>query len=252
MKTTLFRSCLLIGGIFFAGTMVLADTIKLKNGSIIKGKVTIYNDREFTVMLDLGSASKRSTSRMVIAVEDVESIQFDAVEAINTAPATESGERFTARDPKESAPSNLPPAQPPLSNTPANTPTSAKPASIGDAALFDKTVLVAAAADWTSTEIRVKKGQRITISASGQVDLGSNRMASPNGIQLSDPKRLILTSPTGSLIAVIGDDNDEFIHVGSQTEFVAEREGVLFLSVNEGNLKDNNGSFTAKVKVVGK
>jgi hypothetical protein len=246
MKTLLFRFGLVSSCLLLCSALVFPDTIKLKNGSIIKGKVTTYNDREFTIYLDLGSSNKRSTSRMVIAVEDVESITFDTSEpALATTPApAESGERLIARD--------LSAKEPPLNSPPAYTNTPAKSSTAGETALFDKSVLVAAAADWTSTEIRVKKGQRISISATGQVDLGSNRVASPNGIQLSDPKRLILTSPTGALIAVIGDDNDEFIHIGSQAEFVAERDGILFLSVNEGNLKDNNGSFSAKVKVMGK
>lgn len=252
MKTMFFRRCLLLGGLCLLTSMVFADTIKLKNGSVIKGKVTVYTDREFTVLLDLGSASKRSSSRMVISVEDVESIQFDTDEMASgvTAPATENGERYTPPPTKERPvqPVTQPVTQPAFSNAPAP----AKPPTAtgaGDVSAADKTILVAAAADWTSTEIKVRKGQRVSISATGQVDLGNNHAAGPNGIGLGDPKRLLLASPTGALIAVIGDDNDDFIPVGNQADFVAARDGVLFLSVNEGNLKDNNGSFTAKVKV---
>jgi len=39
----------------------------------------------------------------------------------------------------------------------------------------------------------------------------------------------------------IGDDNDDFIFVGRSRDFVAQRDGVLFLGVNEGNLSDNSG-----------
>jgi hypothetical protein len=52
------------------------------------------------------------------------------------------------------------------------------------------------------------------------------------------------------LIAVVGDDNDDFVFVGSAIAFVAPHNGILFLSVNEGNLKDNTGAFVAKVKVL--
>ena len=51
------------------------------------------------------------------------------------------------------------------------------------------------------------------------------------------------TEPTGGLIAVIGDDNDDFVFVGARREFVAQRDGVLFFGVNEGDLSDNNGSY---------
>ena len=48
---------------------------------------------------------------------------------------------------------------------------------------------------------------------------------------------------TGAMIAVIGDDNDDFLLIGSNRDFVAQRDGVLFLGVNEGNLADNTGSY---------
>jgi hypothetical protein len=63
------------------GAVALGDTVKLKNGSIIKGKVVSFVQGEFTVLLELGGSSKRSTSRMIIAAEDIESIQFDASDA---------------------------------------------------------------------------------------------------------------------------------------------------------------------------
>jgi hypothetical protein len=54
--------------------------------------------------------------------------------------------------------------------------------------------------------------------------------------------------PTGGLIAVIGDDNDEFIFLGAGREFVAQRDGRLFLGVNEGNLADNTGAYDVTVE----
>ena len=118
------------------------------------------------------------------------------------------------------------------------------------ATIAEKTVSVAAAADWTSTEIRVQRGQRIVINASGEVDLGDNQRTGPDGLSLADTRKLIAARPTGALIAVVGDDNDDFIFVGKATEFTAPHNGILFLSVNEGNLKDNAGAFVARVKVL--
>ena len=56
------------------------------------------------------------------------------------------------------------------------------------------------------------------------------------------------TMPTGGLIAVIGDDNDDFIFIGSSKEFIAQRDGALFLGVNEDNLGDNSGNYEASVE----
>jgi hypothetical protein len=69
----------------------------------------------------------------------------------------------------------------------------------------------------------------------------------------SDGGKLMRNEPTGALIAVIGDDNDGFLLIGDQREFIAERDGVLFLGVNEGNLSDNNGTFDVVIEAeVGK
>ena len=73
--------------------------------------------------------------------------------------------------------------------------------------------------------------------------------AVPEGITLDDKDKLMPNWPTGGLIAVIGDDNDNFIYIGKTNEFVAQRSGRLFLSVNEGNLKDNSGVYSARVEV---
>jgi hypothetical protein len=226
---------------------ICADTIKLKNGSVIKGKVTTFNDREFTVILDLGTAAKRSSSRLVLAVEDVESIQFDGSEvaggSVYSPPETKERVSVTPQEPTR--PSVNPPT---YSNVPP--PNQSQPQA--EAPLAEKTVSVIAAADWTSTEIRVKKGQRISISASGQIDLGSGRRVGPEGATVSDPKKLIANTPTGALIAVVGDDNDDFIAIGPQSNFISQREGILFLSVNEANLKDNSGTFQARIRVFAK
>jgi hypothetical protein len=91
---------------------------------------------------------------------------------------------------------------------------------------------------------KVRKGQRLRISASGRVSLGRGRFSTPGGLTgLSDQDKLMRNEATGALIAVIGDDNDDFILVGPRREFVAQRDGVLFLGVNEGDLADNTGTY---------
>src|SRR5438128_2170694 len=57
-------------------TTVQADTIRLKNGSVIKGKVTSFADDQFVVMLDSGSG--RSMSKAMIYIADIAKIDFDA------------------------------------------------------------------------------------------------------------------------------------------------------------------------------
>jgi hypothetical protein len=226
------------------GSSAIADTVKLRDGSVLKGKVVSYTQRKFTIEVYIGGA----ISQHVVPVEEVESVEFD-----------QSGQGAISRA-EPVVGDQLPAAAPPRGAIPRdNAPEVATPdpgsPPIGDNAgaypvIAEKTVSVAAAADWTSTEIRVQRGQRIVITASGEVDLGDNQRAGPDGISLTDGRKLVAARPTGALIAVVGDDNDDFVFVGSATAFVAPHNGILFLSVNEGNLKDNTGAFVAKVKVL--
>ncbi|MDQ3821325.1 MAG: hypothetical protein M3362_27100, partial [Acidobacteriota bacterium] len=95
----------------------------------------------------------------------------------------------------------------------------------------------------------VRKGQRIRITASGRVNLGGGRVSTPAGVPaITDNDKLMRSYPTGALIAVIGDDNDDFIFIGQRREFIAQRDGVLFLGVNEGNLNDNTGTYDVVIE----
>ena len=79
--------------------------------------------------------------------------------------------------------------------------------------------------------------------------LGNNRTSAPDGLpNIPDRDKLMRSQPTGALIAVIGDDNDDFIFIGRNKDFVAQRDGVLFLGVNEGNLSDNSGNFDVVIE----
>jgi hypothetical protein len=107
-----------------------------------------------------------------------------------------------------------------------------------------------AANGWTDSGLMVRKGQRLRISATGRVSLGEGRFSTPTGLpRVVDTEKLMRNEPTGTLIAVIGDDNDEFIAVGANREFYAPRDGRLFLGVNEGKLEDNTGSYDALIEV---
>jgi hypothetical protein len=241
------------------GSSTLADTVKLRDGSVLKGKVVSYNQRKFTIEVYIGGA----ISQHVVPVEEVESVEFDQSDqgAISRAEPGGTGQPEAAPPPRGGIPrDNASAAPPPRGGIPRDnapevaTPEPGPPPSNDNAGslpvIAEKTVSVAAAADWTSTEIRVQRGQRIVITASGEVDLGDNQRTGPDGISLTDSRKLVAARPTGALIAVVGDDNDDFVFVGSAIAFVAPHNGILFLSVNEGNLKDNTGAFVAKVKVL--
>ncbi|MCA1818287.1 MAG: hypothetical protein LC746_18240, partial [Acidobacteria bacterium] len=57
-----------------SASLALADTIRLRDGSIIHGQIIGFRDQQFTVLVG-GSRGRRS--RITIYAEDVESIEFD-------------------------------------------------------------------------------------------------------------------------------------------------------------------------------
>ena len=229
-------------GIALATTTVLADTIRLKDGTVIRGQVIGFRDQQFVVLV--GTGARGRMSRMMLYMEDVDSIEFDA--ASNADAASNS----------TAAPPTAPPAQPArtASATPQPTAASSTPTRTGAAANNWIRLNVKVAADnrangWTNSGLVVRRGQLLRITATGQVSLGNNVFSTPAGIAtLPDRDKLLRDEPTGALIAVIGDDNDDFIFIGRQREFRAQRDGVLFLGVNEGNLNDNSGFFDVVVE----
>jgi hypothetical protein len=205
------------------------DTIRLKDGSVIHGQVVGFKDQQFTVLIGAGAKGRRS--RTTIYVEDIESIEFD----------NSGGDNVATND-------TIPASQPPRTNTQPDVQPRTNPAPTSSASTFF-TIKVSVRADstnngWTNSGLVVRKGQRLRISASGRVSLGRGRFSTPAGIgTIPDNEKLMRNEATGGLIAVIGDDNDDFIFLGTRRDFVAQRDGVLFLGVNEGELSDNTGTY---------
>ncbi|MDQ3667108.1 MAG: hypothetical protein M3410_11155 [Acidobacteriota bacterium] len=220
---------------------IAADTIRLKDGSVIRGQVIDFKDQQFTILI--GSGAKGRRSRTSIYVEDIESIEFDS--ATTAAAASPANESMSSGNPE-------PVSQPPRSNPQPDT-TSPRTTSPSTSPTFF-TIKVAVRADntnngWSNSGLVVRKGQRLRISSSGRISLGSGRFSTPIGLPtITDNDKLMRNEATGALIAVIGDDNDDFILVGTRRDFVAQRDGVLFLGVNEGYLNDNTGTYDVVVE----
>jgi hypothetical protein len=239
MKKTfrLLLSTLLLVSI---STPMLADTIRLKDGSVIRGQVIGFKDQQFTILI--GGNAKGRRGQTTVYVEDVESIEFDSNSGNSSSSAMEESTARNNPPPTMSRPSS------PVNQPDNNRVTDTTPASSASPPTFF-TIKVGVRADnsnngWTNSGLVVRKGQRLRISASGRVSLGRGRFSTPGGLNtILDNDKLMRNEATGALIAVIGDDNDDFILIGPRREFVAQRDGVLFLGVNEGDLTDNTGSY---------
>ncbi|MBK6589362.1 MAG: hypothetical protein IPG22_13810 [Acidobacteria bacterium] len=222
-----------------------ADTLRLKDGSIIKGKITGFGGGKFTVAIGEGSRRKQ----MTFAATEVESIAFDAPQPQLS---DNSNRNATYREPVSDKPLMVPakvitPDEPVRqTSNPNRSSEPMKPIEWRIKVLADNT-----ANGWTNSGWVVRKGQRIRISGDGKVSLGRGNSTSASGLPtLNDDQKLLKNVATGALIAVIGDDNNDFIYIGAEREFVATRDGALFLGINEGYLDDNSGSFNVKVEIM--
>lgn len=285
LKSNLFRLACSLSLILSLSILTFADTIRLKDGSIIKGKITNFIGGKFTVAIGEGARRRQ----MSFSAEEIESISFDAPTAPLGSPQI-SNQTSAGLPVAESSPKTddkiitvgensrtSPPSAPPLiiktdntiqnktdnaaPNAPAqngnaaqnsnavpnsnSTAVKAKPIELNVKVLADNT-----SNGWTNSGFVVRKGQKIRIAGDGRISLGDGRFTTPSGVaSLADNDKLMKAVATGALIAVIGDDNNDFIYVGAEREFTASRDGSLFLGVNEGNLNDNSGAYNVKIEI---
>lgn len=274
LKQNIIRTAVAAALVSIMSITGLADTIRLKDGSTIKGKITGFSGGKFTVAV--GEGSRRRT--MSFSADEVDSVEFDdalsndaaRTETISsdnpqrrTVPRVITTDNTATQPTPErksppvvvvtNAPANKPPVMVNTNTTPPptaatqseNRPTGVKPIELTVAVLADDT-----ANGWTNSGWIVRKGQRIKVIAEGEISLGNGQTTTPSGrYDLEDEGKLMPAVATGALLAVIGDDNNAFIYIGSEREFVAERDGALFLGINEDNLSDNKGSFSVRIEI---
>jgi hypothetical protein len=309
LKSKFFRATLALSLLLCLCALALADTIRLKDGSVIKGKIISFRDGQFVVSIGDGSRARQ----MTFFADEVEAVEFDPTPLSSTtnpikltSPTTQNprpqttpasnpsvpvntnannavlnsnnnsnviivGRNNTNSQPTNTggdgsvktdlnvntAPSytNSTPTNgsvnantiPISSNTNPTTTTTQrpKPIQLNVKVLADNT-----SNGWTNSGFHVKKGQKFRVLGRGQISLGNGTFAKPEGIRsLADDKKLMATEATGGLIAVIGDDNNDFIFIGAAREFTATRDGMLFLGINENNLNDNSGSFEVTIEI---
>src|ERR1700716_415695 len=193
MKTSVRILCSLALGLALF-VPVIADTIRLKDGNVIRGQVIGFRDQQFTVLVGSGAQGRRS--RTIVYVEDVESIEFDSATAGSASPNDDTPASNTART------SQRPRTNPQPDNTRKPVRTSWQSAPGTSPTFFS--IKVAVRADnanngWTNSGLVVRKGQRLRISATGRVSLGGGRFSTPSGLLGSpDNDKLMRNEATGA------------------------------------------------------
>jgi len=115
-----------------------------------------------------------------------------------------------------------------------------------------KRVRVEGTSLWTPTGIYVGRGERVFISAEGEIRLSAdpNDIATPYG---STTQRYAARAPlprelAGSLIGRIGDRGQPFGLGNPNGEVPMPGDGQLWLGVNDDAVGDNAGAFTVEVR----
>lgn len=135
---------------------------------------------------------------------------------------------------------------------PDNVATSTSGASnIADTPAVAGAVAVQAGQQWTSTGRTVKKGQRVSFTTTGEIQLSDNAadIATADGAK---DGRLAANAPlrnvaAGALIGRVG--NGQPFPIGANTQPITmPANGVLYLGVNDDGFADNRGNFQVIVR----
>lgn len=107
---------------------------------------------------------------------------------------------------------------------------------------------VAARGGWVSNGMRVRKGEWISFSTTGEVQLSNNPgdRAHAAGTTRMAPGAPLPTVNAGALIGRIG--NSQAFGIGDQTAVPMPSDGVLYLTVNDDERADNSGEFIVSIR----
>jgi hypothetical protein len=104
---------------------------------------------------------------------------------------------------------------------------------------------------WTPTGLTVRKGEVLTFSTSGEVQLSSDSndkagaAGSKNGRRAANAA--LPSALAGALIGRIGPGGEPF-GIGNQTTVVMPAAGQLYLGVNDDGFDDNQGEFRVDIQ----
>jgi hypothetical protein len=120
--------------------------------------------------------------------------------------------------------------------------------SLDDLRYETRTVDVMLAPNWIDTGVDLRRDERVRVNATGTIVVGRSRIT-PDGLRSSDPTAPLPRAAEGALIGSIGEDSSSpIIELGSSREFVAERDGRLYLTANRGSYTDARGAFTVQIR----
>ncbi|MEK6282819.1 MAG: LecA/PA-IL family lectin [Acidobacteriota bacterium] len=198
-----------------AFSLVAADTITLRGGTILRGTVLGFINGRFA-------------------------IQLTAPATLPARPTNQGGSAGTARTVSAGEVVFLRPRDIERIEIEGR--------SLDDARYQTRTVDVALGPNWVDTGIDLRRGERMRVDATGTIYAGRTRIT-PAGLSTTDPSAPLPRAAEGELIGVIGNDYDApIIEIGGGREITADRDGRLYLTINRGNYTDARGAFNVRVR----
>jgi hypothetical protein len=202
--------------LLWLASAAVADTLFLKNGSVLKGTFIGYENGQFIFEMDDGK-------RLLFRPAEVIRLEVN---------------RDLAGDSSRAPVREAPPSQ--SKSDPGN----------GKPELFQP-IEVRLEGQWIRSQAVVSRGNRIRVGASGTIFLEGRNPTGPDGLKDNrDPNAPMPAENDGALLASIGQDqNSPPIFVGRSREFIADRDGALFFTVNHWETRNARGSFRVNVAV---
>jgi hypothetical protein len=120
--------------------------------------------------------------------------------------------------------------------------------SLDEARFSSTTVEVSLASNWIDSGVDLRRGERVSVKATGTIVAGRSRIT-PGGLRSTDPTAPLPRAAEGVLIGAIGNEPDSpVIEIGIGRDFVADRDGRLYLTANRGTFSDARGAYSVQVR----
>ena len=115
-------------------------------------------------------------------------------------------------------------------------------------------VVVSGQQKWTPSGLAVRKGDRLTFSSTGEIQLSANANDTATAAGSSQRKAAGAPLPNanaGALVGRVGPNGPVFA-IGEQASLTVQETGQLFLGINDDETGDNRGEFRVKILRAGR
>jgi hypothetical protein len=206
---------------FAAVSIAAADTIYLRGGTTIRGNVLGYINGRFAIQLTAPATLPVPTSN-------------------RTSSSTQPSYSQTTRTVRQGEVIFLRPREIDRIEIDGR--------SLDEARYQTQTVDVTLGSNWIDSGADIRRGERVRVDATGTIYAGRSRIT-PAGLNTTDPYAPLPRVAEGALIGVIGNEYDSpIIELGAGREFVADRDGRLYLTANRSSYTDARGAFNVRIR----